>query len=109
MTGVPAQAQTQSARAGVRYSDEAPAAIKSLLNRQAFISPVVGFLAQAQKLAAAYNSYFSLGVARKRVEPEAVPYQNSKALVEQNRVLIVTHLPRAALSDSLAKASGELS
>lgn len=59
--------------------------------------------AQAQKLAATYNSYFSLGSCRERGEPDQVLYENTKALVEDNRVVIVTHLARAALSDLLAK------
>jgi hypothetical protein len=58
---------------------------------------------QAQKLAAIYNSYFSLGSCRERGEPDEVLYQNTKALVENNQVLIVTRLPRAGLSELLAK------
>ena len=102
ITGVPAQAQARSVREGV---NEAPAVIKSLLNHKAFVRPLVGFLAQAQKLAAAYSSHFSFNGCRERVQPEAILYQNSKALIKNNRVLIVTHLPRAALSDSLAERS----
>jgi hypothetical protein len=58
---------------------------------------------QAQKLAATYNSYFSLGSCRERGEPDEVLYQNTKALVENNQVLIVTRLPRAGLLELLAK------
>lgn len=58
---------------------------------------------QAQKLAAIYNSYFSLGSCRERGEPEEIFYKNTKALVENNQVLIVTRLPRAGLSELLAK------
>lgn len=60
-------------------------------------------IAHAQKLAATYNSYFSLGACRERGEADEVLYQNTKALADNNQVLIVTHLPRAALSELLAR------
>ncbi len=58
---------------------------------------------QADKQAALYNSYFSLGSCRERGQPEGILYQNTRALVENNQVLVVTRLPRAALSVMLAK------
>ena len=40
-----------------------------------------------------------------KLEPQSteILYQNTKALIENNQVLIVTRLPRAGLSDSPAK------
>jgi hypothetical protein len=38
-------------------------------------------------------------VAQVKGQPEEVLYQNARALVEINHVLLITHLPRAALSD----------
>jgi len=65
---------------------------------------------QARKLAATRNSHFSLSNRREYNQPDRVLYRNTKALTNHNQVLIVTHLPRAALSEKLGKeASGKLS
>ena len=65
---------------------------------------------QARKLAATRNSHFSLSNRREYNQPDRVLYRNTKALTNHNQVLIVTHLPRAALSEKLGEeASGKLS
>jgi hypothetical protein len=46
-------------------------------------------------------------VAQAKGQPAEILYQNTKALTDNNQVLVITHLPRAALSDSpseIAKA-----
>jgi hypothetical protein len=53
--------------------------------------------AQAQKLAATYNSAFSMGGCREHGEPAEVFYTNTRALADNDQVLIVTRLPRAGL------------
>jgi len=100
--GVPAQAQTGLAT-DITWQSKAPAVVKSLLNRQPFISPLAGFVVQVEKLAAIYNAHFSFDSCPERGEPEAIFYQNTRALSENNQVLVVTRLPRAALSVLLAK------
>jgi hypothetical protein len=37
-------------------------------------------------------------------QPEVVFYQNTKALTDPHQVLLITHLPRAALSEQPAKS-----
>lgn len=103
IVGVPVEGQVRRA-ADIKWSDKAPAGVKSLLNNKAFISPLASFVVQAQKIAAAYNPHSSFGSYGDRSEPVEISYQNSKALVRNNQVLIVTRLPRAGLSDSLAKS-----
>jgi hypothetical protein len=39
-------------------------------------------------------------VAEVKGQPEKVLYRNARALIENNHILLITHLPRAALSDS---------
>jgi hypothetical protein len=56
----------------------------------------------AQKHAAVYNSYFSFGRCSADGEAKVILYQNTKALTENNQVLVVTRLPRAALAELLA-------
>jgi hypothetical protein len=58
---------------------------------------------QSRKLAATHNSQFSVDNHHKYHQPDKVLYQNTKPLTNNNQVLIVTHLPRAALSELLAK------
>jgi hypothetical protein len=58
---------------------------------------------QARKLAATRNSHLSLSSRREYNQPDVILYRNTKALTNHNQVLIVTHLPRAALSELLAK------
>ena len=46
-------------------------------------------------------------VAQAEGQPAEILYQNTKALTDKTEVLLITHLPRAALSDSpseIAKA-----
>lgn len=53
---------------------------------------------QAYKLAAVSNSYSQVAACYLHREPAGPLYQNSRALVDKNQLLVVTHLPRAALS-----------
>lgn len=65
---------------------------------------------QARQLAATHNPRSSAEIHYEHRQPDAILYQNTKALADNNQVLIVTHLPRAALSDLPAqKAGGKLS
>ena len=95
--GVPPQIAARSVKDGVRYST---AALHSRL--------IVNVKADAQspyqsgKLAATNTSYFSVETSRKLVQSPPPGYQNTKPLVENNQVLIVSNLPRAGLSDVLA-------
>jgi hypothetical protein len=41
--------------------------------------------------------------AAREGQPEEILYQNTKALTDNNQVLLITHLPRAALSEQPAK------
>ena len=124
IVGVPTQAEAKSAKEAC--SKKATPEIKALLDEHSFIRPLAEFIAnvskiislrkydhpeQARKLTSTSNSYFSIGSGRERNQPTEVLYQNTKALVENNQVLIVTRLPRAGLADLLAKqpASSEQS
>lgn len=102
--GVPVQALAQSARADVRCSDEAPAKIEQLLNSKVFINPLAGFVADLGKLIS-IEKYDLIGSGRERAESVKIFYQNSRALVRNDEVLIVTRLPRAGLSNFPAKQS----
>jgi len=42
-------------------------------------------------------------MARGEGQPEEILYQNPKALADKTEVLLITHLPRAALSDSASE------
>jgi hypothetical protein len=106
VVGVPVQALTQhlatTADASLTAKEKAEDSSISKLQQPS--------IDQAQKLAATHNSYFSLDGCSKRGEPEEVSYKNTKALTDNNQVLIITHLPRAALSERLGEeARGQLS
>jgi hypothetical protein len=58
---------------------------------------------QAQKLAANYNASFALAACRAKDEFERSFYENTKALVKENKILIITNLPRAALENPPAE------
>ena len=58
---------------------------------------------QAQKLAATYTSAFLAAGCRERGKPAELFYENTQALAANNQVLIVTRLPRAALSVPLVE------
>lgn len=58
---------------------------------------------QASKLAVVYNSYFQIATCQTRGEPEELFYQNTRALNDQSKLLVVTSLPRAALTRLLAE------
>lgn len=102
--GVPVQAIAQTARESVRRADEAHATIEQLLNSKVFISPLAGFVADLGKLISV-EKYEPIGSHSASDEPVKSFYQNSKALVPRNQVLIVTRLPRAGLTDLPAKRS----
>jgi hypothetical protein len=95
--GVPPQMAARSVKDGVRYST---AALHSHL--------IVNVTADAHspyqtgKLATANISYFSVANSRKLRQSQSPGYRNTRPLVENNQVLIVTNLPRAGLSDELA-------
>jgi hypothetical protein len=55
------------------------------------------------KLAAASNSYFQIDICQAQIEPTENLYKNSRALTDKHPHLVVTHLPRAALSRLLAE------
>jgi hypothetical protein len=56
---------------------------------------------QVLKIDAAWLPDFA---AQAKGQPEAILYQNSKALTDPHQVLLITHLPRAALSEQPAKS-----
>lgn len=58
---------------------------------------------QAQKLAVNYNASFLYQACHKQDELERSFYENTHALVENNKILIITRLPRAALDELLAE------
>lgn len=58
---------------------------------------------QAQKLAANYNASFNYAACRAKDEFERSFYENTKALVKENKILIITNLPRAALDKPQAE------
>jgi hypothetical protein len=55
------------------------------------------------KLDAASNSFFRIDICRALGGVEENLYQNSRALTDKHRLLVVTRLPRAALSHMLAE------
>ncbi|HEV2912647.1 MAG TPA: hypothetical protein VGX92_04965 [Pyrinomonadaceae bacterium] len=91
MTGTPAQAhaQQQQDRATAANKSQALAATDGPCGPQ---SPE-----QARKIAAASNSYFRIAICHATREPAPLLYQNDRALIDRNRVLVVTRLPRASL------------
>lgn len=58
-------------------------------------------LEQAQKLATAYNAYFFLGACQSENEFGKLFYENTKALADTDKILIITRLPRAGLDKLL--------
>lgn len=94
--GVPVQAAAQPARADVRRSDEAPAKIEQLLNSKVFISPLAGFFADLGKLISVEH-YALDGNQATGDEPVKIYYQNDRALVQRDELLVVTHLARAGI------------
>ena len=89
MTGVPAHAHTQPDIAGAVSRSQALVAGGAASQR---LSPQ-----QARKLAAVSNSYFQIAACQPQGEPAEVFYQNTRALTDKNRILVVTRLPRAGL------------
>jgi hypothetical protein len=57
----------------------------------------------ARKLVASFNAMFSAGGCRERGEPSELFYTNTKALTDNDQVLIVTRLPRAGLDVPLVE------
>lgn len=55
---------------------------------------------QARKLAAVSNSYFQIAACHAQGEQTAPLYENSRALIDKTRLLVVTRLPRAALIEA---------
>jgi hypothetical protein len=89
MTGVSAQTHAQHG-AGAAVNESHALVLKAFSQHQ--LSPQ-----QVRKLAAANSSYFQITVCHAEGEPAKVRYQNSRALGDKNRLLVVTRLPRAAL------------
>jgi hypothetical protein len=89
MTGAPSQAYTQQG-AGTAVSES------QALVFHAFSQPLSP--QQVRKLAATNNSYFQIAVCQSQGEPEENFYQNTRALIDKNQLLVVTRLPRAALT-----------
>jgi hypothetical protein len=90
MTGAPtAQAHSQQQDTATAANRSQALAVKGGCGQQ---SPE-----QARKLAAASNSYFRIEVRHAQGEPAPLLYKNSRALVDLNRVLVVTSLARACL------------
>jgi hypothetical protein len=58
---------------------------------------------QARQLPATHNPQIPAGIHYEHRPPAVILYHNTKALADNNQVLIVTHLPRAALSELLAR------
>lgn len=52
---------------------------------------------QVRKLAATNNSYFQIAVCQSQGEAEENFYKNTRALIDVNRLMVVTRLPRAWL------------
>lgn len=85
--------------------------VVDLLRQSEFIRPLARFISDVGNLLSlekynlkghvslAVDSYYPSSDCRERGVPEAIFYKNTKALGDTNRVLIVTNLPRAALSD----------
>ncbi len=84
--------------------------------RQAAPEAVYQYVASSSRLRLAASAVSSLQVlnvdarwlpdfaAQAKGQPEVVLYQNTKALTDNNQVLLITHLPRAALSEQPAKS-----
>jgi hypothetical protein len=84
--------------------------------RQAATEVAYHYVASSTRLRLAASAVSSLQVRKADVpwhpglaaqatgQPEVKSYQNSKALIDTNQVLLVTHLPRAALSEQPAKS-----
>jgi hypothetical protein len=94
MTGASAQAHAEQ--------DTSAAVSKSqALVFQAFsqhLSPQ-----KVRKLAATSNSYFQVAVCQPQGQREENFYKNTRALIDKNRLLGVTHLPRAWLVSLLTE------
>jgi hypothetical protein len=89
MTGVPAPAHTQQGIATAVNRSQALVAGNAASQQ---LSPQ-----QARKLSALSNSYFQIAVCQAQNESAATFYQNSRALTDVNRILVVTRLARAGL------------
>ena len=99
MTGVSAQTHSQQHDAGAAVNESHALIINAF--SQHHLSPQ-----QVRKLAATNSSYFQINVCRAEGEPAEVCYQNSRALTDVNRLLVVTRLPRAALVSLPAEQAG---
>lgn len=95
--GVSPDVAARTVSSGVRHTTEA---LHSRLIVNAKVSKQSTF--QSHKRVTTKKSAVSLSNANNLADCEAVLYQNTRALIENTRVLLVTHLPRAALSDSPA-------
>jgi hypothetical protein len=58
---------------------------------------------QARKLATDYNFMLLVGMCRERGQPAELFYQNTQALADNDQVIIITRLPRAALNVPLVE------
>ena len=89
MTGVSAQTHAQHG-AGASVTESHALVLKAF--SQHHLSPQ-----KIRKLAATNSSYLQIAVCHAEGEPAKIFYQNSRALTDKNRILVVTRLPRAAL------------
>ena len=90
ITGAPAQVHARQAWAAAEGQHYVASSTRLRLAASA-VSPL-----QVLKIDLPWLPDFA---ARAKALPETVLYQNSKALTDPTRVLLITHLPRAALSD----------
>jgi hypothetical protein len=97
MTGVSAQTHAQH-RAGAAANESHALVLKAFSYH---LSPQ-----QVRKLSATNSSYFQSAVCHAQGAPGEIFYQNSRALTDKNRLLVVTRLPRAALVSLPAEQPG---
>jgi hypothetical protein len=94
ITGVPAEVNARQATPEAVYHYVASS------TRLRLAASAVSNL-QVLKVDAAWLPDFA---AQAKGQPEVSLYQNTKALINTNQVLLITHLPRAALSEQPAKS-----
>ncbi len=95
MTGASSQIQAQQGAA----VNESQALVFNAFSQH--LSPQ-----QVRKLAASNNSYFQVAICHTQGEPAEAVYQNTRALTDKNQLLVVTRLPRAALTRLPAEQPG---
>jgi hypothetical protein len=81
----------------IRAANKSQVSIVSALSAQQ-LSPK-----HARKLALVYSPYFQIAACLTHIEPVSNLYQNSIAFKDKHQLLVVTRLPRAALSYLLAE------